>query len=253
MRNPKQNHATLLNQDTTMKHSTLKSTSLITFAIASLMSANALASDIMSQHKLSWSENCGWMNWRDAGNPASSQGVLLQNTFLSGYIWSENVGWINLGDGTPVNGVSYANATGADFGVNLDPVSGTLSGLAWGENVGWINFSGGAFAAPAKPARFDAFASRFRGMAWGENIGWINLDDATHFIGVGCPSDLDNGSMNGVPDGAVDVNDLLYFLYHFEIGTQPADLDNGSNAGIPDGGVDINDLLFFLARFESGC
>jgi len=33
----------------------------------------------------------------------------------------------------------------------------------------------------------------------------------------------------------------------------PADLDNGTGAGTPDGGVDINDLLYFLEHFESGC
>lgn len=31
------------------------------------------------------------------------------------------------------------------------------------------------------------------------------------------------------------------------------DLDDGSGTGNPDGGVDINDLLFFLVHFESGC
>ena len=30
-------------------------------------------------------------------------------------------------------------------------------------------------------------------------------------------------------------------------------LDDGSGTGTPDGGVDINDLLFFLAHYESGC
>ncbi len=33
----------------------------------------------------------------------------------------------------------------------------------------------------------------------------------------------------------------------------PADLDNGSNSGTPDGAVTIDDLLYFLARFELGC
>lgn len=33
----------------------------------------------------------------------------------------------------------------------------------------------------------------------------------------------------------------------------PADMDNGSNTGTPDGGVDINDLLYFLEHFEAGC
>ena len=30
-------------------------------------------------------------------------------------------------------------------------------------------------------------------------------------------------------------------------------IDDGSGRGLPDGGVDINDLLFFLVHFEAGC
>ncbi len=33
----------------------------------------------------------------------------------------------------------------------------------------------------------------------------------------------------------------------------PSDLDDGSGSGLPDGGTDINDLLFFLAHYEGGC
>jgi hypothetical protein len=69
-----------------------------------------------------------------------------------------------------------------------------------------------------------------------------------------CAADLDNGSGTGVRDGAVDINDLLYFLVRFEAGSAAVDLDNdGVNPPQPDGGVDINDLLFFLMRFEAGC
>jgi hypothetical protein len=72
-----------------------------------------------------------------------------------------------------------------------------------------------------------------------------------------CAADLDNdgGFPGHAPDGAVDVNDLLYFLAAFEVGDSSADLDNDGDpaVGMPDGGVDINDLLFFLARFEGGC
>jgi len=68
-----------------------------------------------------------------------------------------------------------------------------------------------------------------------------------------CPADLDDGSGTGSPDGAVEINDLLYFLSAFELGSIAADLDNGGGNGTPDNAVDINDLLFFLARFESGC
>lgn len=68
-----------------------------------------------------------------------------------------------------------------------------------------------------------------------------------------CLADLDNGSEQGVPDGGVDINDLLYFLTAFESGGLAADLDDGQGQGLPDEGVDINDLLFFLSRFEGGC
>lgn len=67
-----------------------------------------------------------------------------------------------------------------------------------------------------------------------------------------CPADL-TGPTEGVPDAAVDINDLLYFLASFEAGSLGADVDNGSGTGMPDSAVDINDLLYFLARFEAGC
>jgi hypothetical protein len=86
--------------------------------------------------------------------------------------------------------------------------------------------------------------------------GSVFWDDASmEIVPAGCPADLDNGSGNGVTDGGVDINDLLFFLSKFELGASQADLDNDGDpaSGNPDGGVDINDLLFFLARFEAGC
>ncbi len=68
-----------------------------------------------------------------------------------------------------------------------------------------------------------------------------------------CPADLDDGAMNGHPDGGVDVSDLLYFLDRYEAGVIAVDLDDGSSTGTPDGGVDINDLLYFIAHYEAGC
>lgn len=73
-----------------------------------------------------------------------------------------------------------------------------------------------------------------------------------------CPADLDNdGSLSngGTQDGAVDINDLLFFLAAFEGGALQGDLDNDGDPvlGTPDGAVTIDDLLFFLARFEGGC
>jgi hypothetical protein len=68
-----------------------------------------------------------------------------------------------------------------------------------------------------------------------------------------CPADLDNGSGNGVKDGGVTIDDLLFFLGVFENGDIRADLDNGSGNGTTDGGVTIDDLLYFLIHFEGGC
>lgn len=68
-----------------------------------------------------------------------------------------------------------------------------------------------------------------------------------------CPADLDDGSGTGASDGAITIDDLLYFLGAFETGSAEADLDNGSGTNTPDGGVTIDDLLFFLTRFEGGC
>lgn len=68
-----------------------------------------------------------------------------------------------------------------------------------------------------------------------------------------CPADLDDGTGTGLPDGGVDVNDLIYFLHEFEEGSYAADRDDGSGAGVPDGGTDISDLLYFLQHLEQGC
>lgn len=72
-------------------------------------------------------------------------------------------------------------------------------------------------------------------------------------IGARCPADLDDGSGAGVPDGGVTIEDLLYFLGEYLLGSIHADLDDGSGAGTPDGGVTIEDLLYFLLRFDAGC
>ncbi len=211
------------------------------FLVAAAIAAPALAqtSNISPVDKWSWGENVGWMNWRDAGSPQGSQGAVVHDTFLSGYIWGENVGWINLGDGTPGLGQAYGNSDGADCGVNIEP-DGALSGLAWGENIGWINFG----TAPTleqynQHARFEFAAGRFRGYAWGENVGWINLDDDEHFVGQTCIADW-----NG--DGTVNTLDFIAFLNDWAAKDLVADL-NG------DGTVNSLDFIQFLNLWAAGC
>jgi hypothetical protein len=68
-----------------------------------------------------------------------------------------------------------------------------------------------------------------------------------------CPADLTG--VASTRDGAVNIDDLLFFLFTFEASDLRADLDNDGDpaSGTPDNAVDVNDLLFFLARFEAGC
>lgn len=68
-----------------------------------------------------------------------------------------------------------------------------------------------------------------------------------------CVADVDDGTGTGVQDGAVTIEDLLYFLVQFEAGGINADVDNGTSTGTTDGAVTIDDLLYFLIRFEQGC
>ncbi len=68
-----------------------------------------------------------------------------------------------------------------------------------------------------------------------------------------CTADFDNGSGLGVSDDAVDISDLLHYIFLLEQGNTAADIDNGSLTGVPDGGVDTSDLLWFLDRFNAGC
>ncbi len=209
-------------------------------ALANALAAPALGqTNISKNNKYSWAENCGWMNWRDAGPVPGVQGVRLGPTCLSGYIWCENTGWISLGDGSPGDGTFYTNQTGADFGVNLAS-DGSLTGYAWGENVGWINFGGGALATPPNPARYDAGARRFRGYAWGENIGWINLDTDSVYVGVNlCPADFNQS-------GGVTVQDIFDFLAAFFAGDAAADINFS-------GEVSVQDVFDFLAAYFAGC
>ena len=158
-----------------MRHQVLTSVLMAAGAVT----LAAIPSNVDPAHKFSWSENVGWMNWRDANS--TGDGVVVGNDFLSGSIWAENAGWINVGDGAG----PYGNTTGLDFGVNV-LTSGDLDGFAWGENLGWVNFGWAAAANPDRP-RLDSAAGRFRGWAWSENAGWINLDDATHFVAF-CPA-----------------------------------------------------------------
>jgi hypothetical protein len=210
-------------------------TSIITLIALGIAAGARAQSNIAPSDKHAWCENIGWTNWRDAQSGMS--GVLVNATFLEGYIWSENAGWINVGNGSG----PYTNATGLTFGVNIG-ASGFLDGFAWGENIGWINFGTQPFIG-ADGARYDANSNRFRGYAWGENVGWINLDDNTFFVGTVC-----TGDTNG--DNLVNFTDLNTVLTNFGMTGPPGSIPGDFNA---DGVVNFTDLNLVLTNFGVDC
>ncbi len=78
---------------------------LIALTLAPAMLAQ---SNVDTTNKWAWGENIGWLNWRDAGNPAGTQGVVFETNHLRGYIWGENIGWINLDDNNAFVGVNLS-------------------------------------------------------------------------------------------------------------------------------------------------
>lgn len=126
-------------------------------------------STINATNKFAYSANTGWLNFR----PSAADGVVVGEAYLSGHAYGANFGWMNLGDGSPVNGHTYANTSATDCGVNHDG-TGNLSGYAYGANIGWINFGWAAANDPNRP-RFDLSSGQFLGFAYSANTGWINL------------------------------------------------------------------------------
>jgi hypothetical protein len=203
-----------------------------TMVIAGTAAVVLADSNVADPKKFAWSENVGWLNWRDANG--TTQGVeVYAGSHLRGYIWAENAGWINVGTGS----APYANTTGADFGVNLAPGTGAMTGFAWSENLGWINFG-----PHAGDARWDAAAFRARGYAWSENAGWINLEDGVRVI-CSIPGD-------GNGDGVVNASDFTVLAGNYGSAGNPR-FRNGDATG--DGVVNASDFTVLAGNFGEVC
>jgi hypothetical protein len=159
----------------------------------------------------------------------------------------------------------YPNVLWTTPGGDFDPVASattTVSGVnffAWSspglvsDVQGWLNNPASNFGWLMRcPETVEGASKRF---VSGDSTNTFQVPMLTiNFTRPpACRADLDNGSGTGVPDGAVNINDLLYYLVVFEAGVSNADLDNGSGTGTADGVVTIDDLLYFLVRFENGC
>lgn len=133
---------------------------LIIFCLL-LFPPQILAANFSGDHKWSWGENIGWLNFQP-----THEGVTVTDAGLTGYLWAENVGWIKLDyDGTP----GATNTTSTNWGV-INDGSGNLAGYAWGENIGWVNFDS------THSQVTITNAGNFSGYAWAENVGWIKFN-----------------------------------------------------------------------------
>jgi len=142
--------------------------------LAVTATAHAQQSTLGEGDSYAWSGNLGWIDGTP-NRPNIGDGFRFGEFACSGYLWSANTGWIHCGDGTPADGIQYANNNNTDYGVN-HVGTGELSGLAWSANTGWINF-GWWTLEPTNPnrPRVDLQTGNFSGYVWGANTGWINL------------------------------------------------------------------------------
>lgn len=141
-------------------------------------------------HSVAYGANIGWVN----AGADSTNGAVIGEFYCSGYLYSANVGWIHFGDGSPLNGRSYAQVYSIDCGVNHDGL-GHLSGYAYGANIGWINFEQ-KFGKP----QVNLQTGELSGHVWSPNVGWIGLNTLhgyvrTETIDAGRDVDAD-----GIPD-----------------------------------------------------
>lgn len=151
-----------------------------------------------------------------------------------------------------------AGSNAADFATDiLLPIATdapTGSAVAYsGAGLGWSG--SGSFAFTETTTRYNGVivAARFGAETFG--VQGQLLDGSGIFVTLepACVADIDDGSGTGATDGAVTIDDLLYFLAAFESGSPAADVDDGTGSGTQDSAVTIDDLLYFLVRFEAGC
>ncbi|OGH86568.1 MAG: hypothetical protein A2493_00945 [Candidatus Magasanikbacteria bacterium RIFOXYC12_FULL_33_11] len=114
---------------------------LLFLLVVFFLSTNVFAGTITNPHYYAWSNNVGWISFKD---------TVVSDSALTGYAWSSTNGWIKM---NPSNG-----------GIVNDG-QGNLSGYAWGEGLGWINFSGVTIS-----------SGIFSGNATGDSIGTLTFD-----------------------------------------------------------------------------
>jgi hypothetical protein len=181
---------------------------ILFFALAGSVQAT---STISTNNSMAYGVNIGWIDWRGDetnGCVGCTNGAVIGEFVVKGYIYAADVGWINLGNGTPANGIQYSNAATNDFGVN-NLGTGELSGYGYGANIGWVVFTNRSAAGlllSTEVPHFDLVTGNFSGYAYSANCGWISLSNA--FAVVKTDTVLPGADTDG--DGIPDAWELRY-------------------------------------------
>lgn len=143
-------------------------------AEAQAATATASSSYTTRLSDYAWSDNIGWISFKDGAKPV----IVSGNGDLNGYAWSENIGWIRFGglSGFP-NTSSGANAKVA--GGRITGWARVVSGVAQqgvdnrGGFDGWISLSGSNYGVTVN-------GSNLGGYAWGSDVvGWVDMSGVT--------------------------------------------------------------------------
>lgn len=154
-------------------------------------------------------------------------------------------------------GQNTFGVAGSVFGTSANVVTGVCN-----ESNGRV-VATGVFTAPTVPGVYTLTLSEARAnflavrraapQHSSSRAAGIVIESGLTFT-VPCPSDVDGGLGDGVPDGGVGIEDLVYYVIDLYLpGDARADRDDGGGTGTCDGGVGIEDLLYYLARYNAGC
>ena len=187
------------------------------------------ATNVNATNNSSWGANIGWINWQGDG----TNGGIIGEYVLGGFIYGSNVGWINLGSYNPANHIQYQNNSATDFGVNFTRNGNTASlrGFAYGANIGWINFED-----TGNPT-IDLTTRQLHGYAYGANVGWINLGE----LGVTLKADSIAPGIDTDNNGLADAFETINFG---QLGVNPnADPDGDGSTNLQEYQAGTNPLF----------
>ncbi len=125
-----------------------------------------------------WSENIGWISFKEGGANSSNVVEVKADGSLVGYAWSEHIGWVQFG------GLSNIPSTTGNPSINARIDGNSLvgwaravvgiSGVNTGGWDGWISLRG--LSTTAAPYGVSVNGNNFGSYAWGSDVvGWIDF------------------------------------------------------------------------------